>query len=75
MIPIWYSIHYVPKEKLIELYRGNWAGWCADPPHWFDEGFKALVPHELLVGVDKKLWGEEMKPSDTTVKPSDTSEA
>ena len=61
MIPIWYSIHYVPKEKLIELYGENWAGWCADPPHWFDEEFKSLVPRDLLVEVDKKLWRDETK--------------
>ena len=67
MIPIWYSILYVPKEKLIELYGEKWAGWCADPPHWFDEEFKALVPRELLVGVDESLWGrKEMKSKDTT---------
>ena len=57
MIPIWYSILYVPRGKLVELYCDNWAGWCANPPHWFDDDFKALVPRELLVGVDEKLLG------------------
>ena len=65
MLPLRYSIHYVPKEKLIELYRNNWKNWCADPPYWFDEEFKALVPRELLVGVDKKLWGDETDLSGT----------
>ena len=61
LMVLWISPYYLPKEKLIELYRNNWNKWCADPPHWFDEEFKALVPRELLVGVDKKLWGDETK--------------
>ena len=67
LLPLRYSIHYVPKEKLIDLYREKWEKWCADPPTWFDEEFKALVPRELLVGVDESLWGrKEMKSKDTT---------
>ena len=65
MIPIRYSSPYVPKEKLIELYKEKWVGWCDDPPFWFDEEFKALVPRDLLVEVDKKLWGDEAKLRDT----------
>ena len=59
LLPIWSSTYYLPKEKLIELYKEKWAIWCADPPYWFDEDFKALVPRDLLVGVDKKLWGDD----------------
>ena len=65
LMVLWISPHYLPKEKLMELYKEKWAGWCADPPYWFDKEFKALVPRELLVGVDKKLWGEEAKLSYT----------
>ena len=61
LMVLWISPYYLPKEKLIELYRNNWNNWCADPPHWFDEEFKSLVPRDLLVGVDKKLWGDKTK--------------
>ena len=68
LLPLRYSIHYVPKDKLIKMYRDKWERWCAYPPPWFDEEFKALVPRELLVGVDKKLWGEE---ETTSLTPRD----
>jgi len=58
-LPTWCSVRYVPKEKLIELYKNRWAEWCEDPPEWFDDDFKALIPRELLVGVDERLWGGE----------------
>ena len=65
LMVLWHSPIYLPKEKLIELYRNNWKNWCADPPYWFDEEFKSLVPRDLLVGVDKKFWGDETDLSDT----------
>ena len=37
------SVRYVPKEKLIELYKNCWVDWCKDPPEWFDDDFKALI--------------------------------
>ena len=60
LMVLWISPHYLPKEKLIELYRDNWKKWSADPPYWFDDEFKSLLPRELLVEVDQKLWGEEI---------------
>jgi len=59
LFAIKYSLHYLPKEKLIELYENRWADWCANPPQWFDEDFRALVPRELLVGVPEHLWEGE----------------
>ena len=61
LMPLWISLYYLPTEKLIELYRDNWKKWSADPPYWFDDEFKSLLPRELLVEVDQKLWGEEIK--------------
>lgn len=60
-LPTWCSMHYVPKEKLLELYRERWPAWCNDPPDWFDDDFKAAVPRELLVEVNNKLWGPTTK--------------
>jgi len=56
LIGIKYNSCYLPKEKLIELYENRWTDWCADPPQWFDEDFRTLVPRELLVGVPEHLW-------------------
>ena len=53
-----YSIHYLPKEKLIELYKTRWADWVVDPPEWFDADFRAMIPRELLVEVNPMLWEE-----------------
>jgi len=55
-IPLWCSDHYTPKALLIAFYKSKWAGWCADPPDWFDEDFMADVPRHLLVEVDESLW-------------------
>ena len=59
LFAIKYSLHYLPKEKLIELYKNRWTHWCANPPQWFDEDFRALVPRELLAGVPEHLWEDE----------------
>ena len=59
MIAIWYSSPYLPKDKLVEFYGNNWEKWCAEPPYWFDEEFKSMVPRDLLVGVNEKFWGDE----------------
>ena len=59
LFAIKYSLHYLPKEKLIELYKNRWTDWCANPPQWFDEDFRALVPRELLAGVPEHLWEGE----------------
>jgi len=56
LIPLWCSEHYTPKAKLVAFYEEKWAGWCANPPDWFDDEFKADVPHDLLVEVDESLW-------------------
>ena len=58
-LPTWCPVRYAPKEKLIELYKNRWADWCEDPPEWFDDDLKALIPIELLVGVDERHWGGE----------------
>ena len=58
-LPTWCPVRYAPKEKLIELYKNRWADWCEDPPEWFDDDLKALIPRELLVGVDERHWGGE----------------
>jgi len=59
LLGTWCSLHYLPKEKLIELYKNRWTHWCANPPQWFDEDFRALVPRELLAGVPEHLWEGE----------------
>ena len=46
------------RSPLTQAY-GRWAEWCEDPPEWFDDDFKALIPRVLLVGVDERLWGGE----------------
>ena len=51
-----YSLHYLPKEKLIEFYKIHWADWVADPPEWFDSDFRAMIPRELLVEVPPTIW-------------------
>ena len=56
LIPIKYSDHYIPKTLLIAFYKDKWGGWCADPPDWFDDYFKADVPRHLLAEVDESLW-------------------
>ena len=53
-----FSLHYLPKEKLIELYKTRWADWVVDPPEWFDAEFRAMIPRELLVEVNPMLWEE-----------------
>ena len=56
-LPFFWSLRYLPKEKLIELYKDRWAIWCSDPPGWFDDDFKSMIPRELLYGVDEIFWG------------------
>jgi len=58
LLPTWLSIHYLPKEKLIEHYRIHWETWVADPPDWFDADYRAMIPRELLVDVPENLWEE-----------------
>ena len=58
LLPTWCSEHYLPKEKLIELYKTRWADWVVDPPEWFDADFRAMIPRELLVEVNPMLWEE-----------------
>ena len=58
LLPTWCSEHYLPKEKLIELYKTHWADWVDDPPEWFDADFRAMIPRELLVEVNPMLWEE-----------------
>ena len=53
-----YFLHYLPKEKLIELYKTRWEDWVVDPPEWFDADFRATIPRELLVEVNPMLWEE-----------------
>ena len=58
LMSVRYSLHYLPKEKLIELYKTHWADWVVDPPEWFDAEFRAMIPRELLVEVNPMLWEE-----------------
>ena len=58
LLGVKYSIHYLPKEKLTELYKTRWADWVVDPPEWFDADFRAMIPRELLVEVNPMLWEE-----------------
>ena len=58
LMSVRYSLHYLPKEKLIELYKTRWADWVVDPPEWFDADFRAMIPRELLVEVNPMLWEE-----------------
>ncbi|GMI02639.1 hypothetical protein TrST_g8253 [Triparma strigata] len=51
MIPTWISKHYTPDDKIVAFYKDHWKDWCADPPDWFDEEFKSLVPEDLLAVV------------------------
>jgi len=56
LMSVKYSIHYLPKEKLIDFFENRWAVWCDDPPEWFDDEFRERVPRELLVKVDESIW-------------------
>ena len=58
LLPLSFSLHYLPKEKLTELYKTRWADWVVDPPEWFDADFRAMIPRELLVEVNPMLWEE-----------------
>ena len=60
----WFSLHYLPKGKLIDFFHGRWAVWCDDPPEWFDEEFREQVPRELLVKVDESLWAKNTDDED-----------
>ncbi|GMH51759.1 hypothetical protein TL16_g01082 [Triparma laevis f. inornata] len=59
MIPIWCSKHYTPDDKIVAFYKDHWKEWCADPPDWFDEEFKSLVPEDLLAVVGETGGSEE----------------
>ena len=61
ILPTWASIHYLPKEKLIDFYETYWAEWVADPPEWFDADFRAMISRELLVKVPPMLWEEAVE--------------
>jgi hypothetical protein len=63
LLPIWFSIHYLPEEKLVEHYKIHWERWVANPPEWFDADYRAMIPRELLVDVPEHLWeeGEEVE--------------
>ena len=52
-IPTWCPPHYAPNEKILEFYKEHWSEWCQDPPDWFDEKFKAMIPEYLLEAVQK----------------------
>ena len=58
LLPMSFSLHYLPKVKLIKLYKNRWADWIADPPDWFDADFRAMIPRQLLVEVPPSLWEE-----------------
>mmetsp|Transcript_9050 Transcript_9050/g.16408 ORF Transcript_9050/g.16408 Transcript_9050/m.16408 type:complete len:569 (-) Transcript_9050:166-1872(-) len=51
MISFWCSKQYTSYDKIVTFYKDNWKDWCADPPDWFDEEFKSLVPEDLLAVV------------------------
>ena len=48
MLPLRYSIVYLPVEKCKTFYEENWRRWEEEQPEWFDAEFKGLVPRELL---------------------------
>uniref|UniRef100_A0A6T5THP8 XK-related protein n=1 Tax=Triparma pacifica TaxID=91992 RepID=A0A6T5THP8_9STRA len=52
-IPCWCSRHYVPEEKVIAFYKEHWNIWCEDPPDWFDDPFKAMIPDYVMEVVEK----------------------
>jgi hypothetical protein len=58
LLGIKYSLHYLPKDELIEFYKTHWEDWVADPPEWFDAEFRSMMPRELLVEVPSILWEE-----------------
>jgi len=47
------SRHYVPEEKVFAFYKEHWKGWCKDPPDWFDDEFKAMVPEYVMEAVEE----------------------
>ena len=53
-IPKWFSPHYTPNERILEFYKEHWGEWCRDPPDWFDEDLKAIIPEDLLEAVQKE---------------------
>ncbi|GMH62912.1 hypothetical protein TL16_g03585 [Triparma laevis f. inornata] len=59
MIPLRWSHHYTPDDKIVAFYKDHWKDWCADPPDWFDEEFKSLVPEDLLAVVGETGGSEE----------------
>jgi len=53
MLPLRYSIHYLPMDECKAFYEANWQMWeeeerGGEQPEWFDKEFKELVPRELL---------------------------
>jgi len=50
-IPCWCSQHYVPKDKVLAFYKEHWNDWCEDPPDWFDDTFKAMIPDYVMDAV------------------------
>ena len=56
LLPMWCSIHYLPKDELIEFYKEWWEEWLADPPEWFNHDFRSLLPRGLLAKVPENLW-------------------
>jgi len=43
-----FSMHYLPKRKLMDLFNDKWSVWEKDPPIWFDDDYRKSVPKELL---------------------------
>ena len=55
-IAVEFSLYYIPIDLLIDFFAEHWEGWIEDPPEWFDAEYRSLVPTELLVRVNKRLW-------------------
>ncbi len=47
-MPLRYSDHYLPKDKLKAFFEENWRRWEEEESEWFDDEFKELVPTWLL---------------------------
>ena len=43
-----YSRQYWPMDLVAPFVINNWWRWYANPPDWFDHGFRKRVPRELI---------------------------
>jgi hypothetical protein len=50
-IPTRYAQVYVSKEIVLAFYKEHWNDWCEDPPDWFDDTFKAMIPDYVMDAV------------------------